>query len=255
MRWALAILISLNAVLFMWIQFGPAQPGQGAGSREVLPDFGDIRLLEEVASAEEKPAGEAEAPPSSSAPAGGAPAISEQPASTEVSVPAARPLTFPPAKYCGELGPFPSRNMAEGFRRKLATDPNAQVDIDSRTGKVVVGYWVMIPPLASVKEAEAMYEKLREAGFKDLWLMRKGEHAKGISMGLYTEERYARRHGNNIRKKGFETVIVPKQKNARLFWVVFSGVSQNVVEALKKGKLPQDAALRKKTCARGSAKN
>ncbi len=278
MRWALAILVSLNAVLFLWIQFGPARQGQELGSREVLPDFGDIRLLEEVTSAEEKPAGEGEAPPPaevavqeestdiSSAPVEEeapasvpvdreAPAISDPPVSTAVSVAEEPPPSLPPVEYCGEFGPFPSRNMAEGFRRKLAMAPNAEVAIESRKGKVDVGYWVMIPPLASVEDAEAMYKKLREAGFEDLWLMRKGEHAKGISMGLYTEERYARRHGNNIRKKGFETVIVPKQKNARLFWVVFSGVSQNVLEALEKGKLPQGAALRKKTCARGSASN
>ncbi len=276
MRWALAILVSLNAVLFLWIQFGPARQGQEQGTREVLPDIGDIRLLEEVTSAEEKPAGEVEVPPpaeaavkkestdipsvpvAEEAPAsipddGGAPVLSEPPVSMAVSVAAEPPPSLPPVEYCGELGPFPSRNMAEGFRRKLATDPNADVVIESRKGKVDVGYWVMIPPLASIEDAEAMYRKLREAGFTDLWLMRKGEHAKGISMGLYTEERYARRHGNNIRKKGFETVIVPKQKNTRLFWVVFSGLGQGVLESLEKNKLPQDAALRKKTCAWGSA--
>ncbi len=229
MRWALAILISLNAVLFLWIQFGPAHQGREAASRKVLPDFGDIRLLEETAPAEAAETGEAEALPAAAATAR--------------------------ARYCGELGPFPSRNMAEGFRRKLARDPEARVGIESRKGKVDIGYWVMIPPLANAKEAQAMLKKLRRAGFKDLWLMRKGEHANSISLGLYTEERYARRHGNDIRKKGFEAVIVPKQRKGRLFWVVFSGLGQDALEALEKDRLPRRATLQKKTCARGSAEN
>ena len=277
MRWVLAILFSLNAVLFLWIQFGPAQEGREERSREALPDFGDIRLLEEVASVEEEEAGETEASALAEAavrqepvdisaapveekisPVVGdreVPVISEQPVSTEVSVPKVAPPSLPPTEYCGELGPFPSRNMAEGFRRKLAAAREAQVGIETRKGEVNTGYWVMIPPFASAKAAEAMLQKLRKAGFEDLWLMRKGEHANGISMGLYTEERYARRHAANIRKKGFETVIVPKRKEARLFWVMFSGVDQAALEALEKDRLPQDATLQKKPCTRGSAGN
>ncbi|WP_172649520.1 hypothetical protein [Thiolapillus brandeum] len=113
----------------------------------------------------------------------------------------------------------------------------------------------MIPPLSNSDEAETMLRKLRKAGFKDLWLMRKGEFANGISMGLYTEERYAKRHGDAIRSKGFETRIVPKQKNARLFWVVFSGVGEKNLEVLGKAKLPQGVGLHKKVCSQGSAGN
>ena len=277
MRWALAILFSLNAILFLWILFGPAQQGQENRSREHLPDFGDIPLLAEVISDKPEEAGKAPTSPlsgatvreasqdDSAAPlekkfppvvdSGEGSVISRQAVSTGVSEQVEPLLSLSSSDYCGELGPFPSRNMAEGFRSKLAKDSRTQVGIESRKGKVDVGYWVMIPPLASVKEAEAMYKKLREAGFEDLWLMRKGEHANGISMGLYTEERYARRHSNNIRKKGFETVIFPKQKKARLYWVVFSGLGQDALEALEKDKLPKNAILRKKNCTRASAEN
>ncbi|WP_457676953.1 SPOR domain-containing protein [Thiolapillus sp.] len=267
MRWALAILFSLNAVLFLWIQFGPARDGEKtSSSREALPDFGDIRLLDESAPTEADGAPRVAA--SVETVGDGAlmpkrkpeiqpvtPQAISPPAPVQTSVPDEQPAPSRPSGYCGELGPFASRNMAEGFRRKLAADGGAEVGMESRKGKVNVGYWVMIPPLGSAAEAEAMFRQLQKAGFKDLWLMRKGEYANGISMGLYTEERYARRHGNNIRKKGFETVIVPKQKNARLFWLVFSGVDGKILESMETGKLPQNAKLRKKPCARGSAGN
>ena len=267
MRWALAILFSLNAILFLWIQLGPAQQRQEDRSRDMLPDFGDIPLLEEVVSAKSGETGKAQASPLSAAPVREKPQDDPVPVKENISpagdgVQASLASKQPVSKgvsvsteYCGELGPFPSRNMAEGFRSKLAKYSKAKVGIESRKGKVDVAYWVMIPPLASATQAESMYKKLREAGFEDLWLMRKGEHANGISMGLYTEERYARRHSNNIRKKGFETVILPKQKKARLYWVVFSSLGQEALESLQKDKLPKNAILRKKNCARGSAGN
>ncbi len=279
MRWVLAILFSLNVVLFLWIQLGPRGESTDHKPPSELPDFGDIQLLQELAA---KPQTEPEdsrqeAPVRATTPASPAEALAQgtaerkegvvenqSPDSGDKSQPLAeaqggepgdKQLSYDSPVYCGELGPYPSRNMAEGFRRKLAPGRGKQARIESRRGKVTVGYWVMIPPLATSDEAEAMYQKLRQAGFKDLWLMRKGEFANGISMGLYTEERYAKRHGDNIRSKGFETTIVPKKKNGRLFWIVFSAVEESSMGTLENGKLPQGVALRKKVCPQGSAGN
>jgi hypothetical protein len=267
MRWLLAILFSLNVVLFLWIQLNPEQ-GQPAGDRRTAAsDFGDIRLLQELspddpgvpadqAQQQEEPAATTEETAASTR------MVSKQETVAEMKYPGSPPAERSASSraadteaYCGELGPFPSRNMAEGFRRKLAQASGASARIASRRGKVTVGYWVMIPPLADIQEAEEMLKRLREAGFSDLWLMRKGEYANGISMGLYTEERYARRHGDNIRSRGFDTRIEPKQKNARLFWILFSRVEPAAMEALENGKLPQDVVLQKKVCPQGSAGN
>lgn len=229
MRWVLAILFSLNVVLFLWIQLGPQTESPAHKLRSEPLDFGTIQLLQELAS---KP-----------------PVQARVDMSDDKQLPNDIPI------YCGELGPFPSRNMAEGFRRKLAPGRGKQVRVESRWGKAAVGYWVMIPPLATADEAEAMLQRLRQAGFKDLWLMRKGAFTNSISMGLYTEKRYAKRHGEAIRRKGFKTRIVPKKKNERLFWVVFSGIQENFLRALENGTLPQGVALHKKVCSQGSAGN
>ena len=153
----------------------------------------------------------------------------------------------PEVLYCGELGPMRSRNMAEGYRRTLAAG-KAEVRVETRPGKETVGYWVMIPETPDVAGAEAMLKRLVQAGFKDLWLMREGEHKNAISMGLYTQERYAQRHADNIHEKGFDPVVVPKQKKARVYWVLFSHAGANELQKIEAQKLPSNAALEKKVC-------
>ncbi|GEM_PF-5057954 len=267
MRWLLAVLFTLNVLLFLWIQTNPEQ--QSHARVTDATDFGEIRLLRELEPAARTENSEPENTLDSTSdssvadseavqrpPAGNEKAVDENrsappvPSDTSFSVDTANAK-----EYCGEIGPFPSRNMAEGYRRKLAANKGAKAELESRRGKVTVGYWVMIPPLADTKQAEQMLKKLREAGFNDLWLMRKGEHANGISMGLYTEERYAKRHADNILTKGFETRLVPKLKNARLFWVQFSQVGTAAMQELAESKFPQGVSLQKKVCSQGSAGN
>ncbi len=106
----------------------------------------------------------------------------------------------------------------------------------------------MISPLPDVASAEDMLKKLRAAGFEDLWLMRKGERKNAISLGLYTDRRYAQRHADNIEAKGFSPVVLPKQKNVRVYWVVFSDVEEETLQALEEQNLPASVVLEKKDC-------
>ncbi len=237
-RLLLGLLIAGNVVLLLWIQYGDSR-GNDSQQLTRKPDFGDIRLLREV-SAPELPMPEQLAPPD---PEG------------EVVVPApqqvlSEPKTEPePAiVYCGELGPVRSRNMAEGYRRVLSQSEAAALQVEVRTGQETTGYWAMIPAQPDVASAEAMLKRLQAAGLEDLWLIRKGELENAISLGLYTEERYARRHADKVRKLGFEPTIVPKKKKARVYWVVFSGVAEIVLAEFDAKKLPANTVLHKKVC-------
>jgi len=283
MRLLLAMLIALNVALFLWIQYGnrtaaPTRPGQLS-----RPDFGQIRLVGEPETVEE-PAIKAEANAQAPQPDAGdtlmaepvlVPAVASETETQTESEPQIRqessqeqaldmlstpsePAPEPPAqpiptesqpevRYCGELGPMRSRNMAEGYRRTLAAG-KAEVRVETRPGKETVGYWVMIPETPDVASAEAMLKRLVQAGLKDLWLMREGEHKNAISLGLYTQERYAQRHADNIHEKGFDPVVVPKQKKARVYWVLFSHVGANELQKIEAKKLPSNVVLEKKVC-------
>jgi len=244
MRLLLGLLIAGNVVLFLWIQYGDSG-GNAAPQQDHKPDFGEIRLLRE-ADVPESPMPEQPASPEPVQEV-----VASAPAQRSPSAPEAvlvAPESAVAAVYCGELGPIRSRNMAEGYRRAFSRSEDATVRVEARSGQENAGYWAVIPALPDTASAEAMLKRLQAAGLEDLWLIRKGELENVISLGLYTEERYARRHADNVRKLGFEPAVIPKKEKARVYWVVFSGVEETMLEAFDGKKLPANTVLRKKVC-------
>ncbi|WP_457666953.1 SPOR domain-containing protein [Thiolapillus sp.] len=282
-RLLLGMLLVLNVVLFLWMQYGNSPVAPPRPEQASKPDFGQIRLVGEseteqapvieeevvaqalepdaadprLAEAKSEPAPEPESesksvsglevPTPTQADEPQLQQESSQEQKPEPPAPASPTERQPAVLYCGELGPMRSRNMAEGYRRSLSAG-NAEVRVETRPGREIVGYWVMIPQMPDAASAEAMLKRLMRAGFKDLWLMRKGEHKNAISLGLYTQERYAQRHADNIHGKGFNPVVVPKQKKARVYWVLFSDVAAEAMQKVESQKLPANAGMEKKVC-------
>jgi hypothetical protein len=249
-RLLLGMLVAINIVLFLWIQYGVSQSETSSSVAKQTADFGGILLASEIAIPAEKPMEPKTVEPQSSirsetAMESAQRVIVEDSKSTISSMP----------RYCGELGPVRSRNMAVGYRRTLLKIGASEARVEPRTGKEEVGYWTMIPEMPDTASAEAMLRKLQKAGLKDLWLMRKGEHKNAISLGLYTERRYAQRHANTIRKKGFSPVVVPKQKNTRVYWIVFSGVEKKGLQELENENIPAKMTLIKKVCKQALTTN
>lgn len=294
MRLLLGLLIAANVVLFLWIQYGDSARKPDQPMQAVKPDFGDIRLVQEIrvlppsdSQQQDNSSPEPQVPtqPDTSVPEPAAQVETEAPDSEspapepdQSAVVETTPEVPEPdqgavvestpevheeaqadaeavALYCGELGPIRSRNMAKGYLRMLSGDESGEVKVEARQGKETVGYWVMIPASPDVTGAEETLKKLQAAGLDDLWLIRKGESKNAISLGLYTKERYAQRHADTIRDKGFDTVVVPKEKNARVYWVVFSDIGEDRLQNIEYENLPADAALRKKVCKQALTDN
>ncbi len=277
-RLLLGLLIAANVVLFLWIQYGDSARKPDQPTQILKPDFGKIRLVQEMqVLSPPEPQQQDDSSPEPQTPIQPEASVPESLAQVETETPdsespAPAPMQVPEpdqgavvettpevqdeaqtdaetvATYCGELGPIRSRNMAEGYRRTFFGDESAEVKVEARPGTENVGYWVMIPASHNVTDAEETLKKLQAAGFNDLWLIRKGESRNAISLGLYTKERYAQRHADTIHNKGFDPVVVPKQKNTRVYWVVFSGIGEDKLQDIEDDKLPADAALRKKVC-------
>ena len=284
-RLLLGLLIAANVVLFLWIQYGDAARKPDQPMQAVKPDFGEIRLVQETkVLAPHEPQQQDYSSPEPQTPVQPEASVPEPAAQVEAKAPDSEPPVPAPmqvpepdqgavvestpevqeeartdveavATYCGELGPIRSRNMAEGYRRTFFKDEAGEAKVEARQGKEAVGYWVMIPAAPDVTDAEETLKRLQAAGFNDLWLIRKGERRNAISLGLYTRERYAQRHADTIRDKGFDPVVVPKQKNARLYWVVFSGIGEDRLQNIEHEKLPDGAVLQKKVCKQALTDN
>jgi len=65
------------------------------------------------------------------------------------------------------------------------------------------GWRVYLPPATDLATAEATARRIAAAGFSDYLVLRDGESANAISLGLYSTEASAQRRGATLRAAGF----------------------------------------------------
>ena len=286
MRLLVGLLLVGNLLLFLYGYLELENKSQQPPRQQYLPDVGSIRLLAArvVAVGEKSPLlaapgerGSALGAPAAAPEAGtpgekksGTPAVveaaaKEKPAVTpggreetaavvpeQQETPAKRvpsPAAAPPEAplvYCGTLGPFRSRIQAKRILRKLGALP--EIRMERRPTLVDKSYWVLIPPLADRAEARAVVERLKATGFQDLWLVPRGEMRNAISLGLYSRRDAAYSHAENLRAKGFEVEVRPKQEELLRYWLDFSGLGEAVLAKLDPATLPEGVKLRKTVC-------
>jgi len=160
----------------------------------------------------------AEAKPSDAKPADAKPAdtgsANVKPADAKPAPAAAKPeaiaaATPPPAPatppQCFSVGPFADAAAADAARAKLL--PLAQ-KVSSRTlsGGGNSRGWRVYLPTANGDAAQAMAQRIRKAGFSDLFVM-SGADANAIALGRFRSEESARRRGNELAAAGFAVKV------------------------------------------------
>lgn len=174
-RATIVLLAVLNLGVLAWWLWRPA-PVQAAVEQPVgVPR---LVLLEEI---EPPPATPPEPAPEQARPepAGAEPAIRETlPAADETPASA----TLPPEED-----------------RPLAGAPRCE----GAAGGDTRGWRVYLPPAADLAAAEATARAIGEAGFGDFLVLRDGDSANGIALGMYSTEAAAQRRSAALRDKGF----------------------------------------------------
>ncbi len=235
LRWLIPILVLLNLGLFVW---GNLQPHP---REEVvpppLPDGAPmIRLLSEREPPHPVAAtGNREEPGPQAKEEGGAKPESAgtRPASTSsvAVVESAEPADHEPAvreeehpTRCLRLGPFEQQATAADAAVGLSAaghDARLQVKIGRRQS----GYWVLMPP--GTENPDYVIVRLEFAGIQDRWRFRKGELAGVISLGLYSDKKQAEARQDELREKGFDTEIRPRQVEESGYWIESSYAQDN----------------------------
>lgn len=80
-----------------------------------------------------------------------------------------------------------------------------------------VGYWVMYPAAADMKQARANVRTLKEMGVKDYWLFRKGARKGAISLGMFKEQQRAEKIKAEWLAKGIHLEIRPHRVSREAF--------------------------------------
>lgn len=140
---------------------------------------------------------------------------------TPSSVPATAP-TLP--GVCFSLGPFTSEAAATQARDALGAEL-LRVQLREAPGASASGYQVVIPPAASLDEAQATAARIGAAGFDDFLVVRQGEQANGIALGRYRSREAAERRVTELQAGGFAVQLQPVGRAGPSLWWLDAGAA------------------------------
>lgn len=195
------ILLVANLLFFLWATYGRnAAPRQQAVSGVPLER---IILVDEAPRA---PRQAAETEPVTAAPA--APPVTQ-------GVKPRPPVWKSP---CYRLGPLDEREAAVRLLTQFLQLGLAARVVEEEAEEVS-GHWLMYPPAADLATARRNLARLRQLGWKDLWLFERGRWRGAISLGLYAQRSRAEAMAAQLRAQGVEVEILPRQARVRRFWL------------------------------------
>lgn len=79
-------------------------------------------------------------------------------------------------------------------------------------------FWVYLAPRESRALAEATLKDLTQKGVKDMRLIREGDLLNAISLGLFSSQAAVNRRLNEIKVKGYQSVVVPYSGGKEIHW-------------------------------------
>lgn len=208
MKWIFYLLLLINLGIFAWIMQQPPQdevaiksPLRDVGDLKMVPDA-ELKVLEDFQKRQQKQNASLS---SAATTANGIDTVSE-------SVIA--------SGQCRRIGPFGERKTAVNIADSLA-EYRLVAKIEPQVEINTLGYWAVLPALATREEADTLVEKLKSRGIRDVRRFTSGEMINAISLGLFSTEENARRRATSIENEGFVALVQPKLEEVTEFWLEF----------------------------------
>ena len=122
------------------------------------------------------------------------------------------------ARVCVRItGIAKARDAAEA--EAWLRDAGVDVVLRERPHEYVKYHWVYQPPLPSRAEAIAEVEAMRDSGVEDIALIRHGDLANGISLGIYRSTDNLRRRISALESMGYRVQYETTLETVRRFWL------------------------------------
>ena len=127
---------------------------------------------------------------------------------------------------CYTYGPIPNQEESELLSKWLNERgifyKQRQTD---EQGKQL--FWVYLAPRDSRAQAEAAMIDLKQKGVKDMRLIREGDLLNAISLGLFSSQASVNRRLNEVKTKGYQSVVVPYSGGEKIHWFDVSVVQNS----------------------------
>lgn len=123
----------------------------------------------------------------------------------------------PEKRVCYTYGPIPSQEESSLFSKWL-DDRNIQYEERQTDEQGKQLFWIYLAPRESHEKAVAAIKDLRQKGVKDVRLIREGDLLNAISLGLFSSQAAVNRRLNEIKTKGYQSVVVPYSGGKKIYW-------------------------------------
>jgi hypothetical protein len=252
MKWLFTLLLIINlTIYFVWIRGEDPLWAQPQAEIEAPEDMGQIRLLSEteplaadqtaeqdsqelVAEEMEAEATEVETTAETKEPEGTLPKAEPQEeaadtATVEESTEETQAHPFgaeseaslvETVARCGSMGGLKDENGTNEALSEMEGE-GVEVSVESVKEQIHIGYWVLIPPMASAQEAQQKLEELRGQGIVDIWHIRGGEANNAISLGMFSREENAQKYREKMAAQGVTAELRPRYINKKGYRINF----------------------------------
>jgi len=169
-----------------------------------------------------------------------------EPAAEASVLPAIEPMDKEPLAEatalprCQLAGPFDEEAVAKRRAGELRSS-GLEVALEQHSVLAQEGLRVVSEKMPSRAAAKALYERMRAAGFRDLYIVTHGKYEDQVALGLYKHERPARERIAEIATKGFQAELRPWLERKTQYFLAVRGVPTARNEALLSA-LPLPAA-------------
>lgn len=221
MRWILYLLLAANAI-YLYLNIERWQLQQAAPKAEAPALVKRLVLLNEAGSERLRRRrtrdametsgfeGSASEPAASRADSQG---DDNEAATASATTPAVPLLSL----ACYSVGPIASDDERDAVAQWL-DEQGARAELREDERREVSRYWVHIAPLPTADAAVAEVERLRAAGIEDMHVIRRGNMANAVSLGLYSRKSYLDRRVQKLAAVGVDAKVEERYQSFKSSW-------------------------------------
>lgn len=178
MKWLVALLVLLNAVLFGYFKLTEMQPAKEnmLGHEAIHPEQLRILTSDELASLPKR----------------------------RDAIEAVQ-TALPQSTHCYEWGTFSAGDVTRA--RQVLDGRHLTFTLHQKNTRENIRFWIYIPPRKSMDEARAKAKELAAMGVEESFIIEDGQWKYAISLGMFKDEKLADRYLDDLRKQGVRSAI------------------------------------------------
>ena len=150
-------------------------------------------------------------------------------------------------RRCFTLGPFHSIEDKDEIRTRLL-EVSASISERLTHAMIEKGYWVFLPPLVSLLEANQVLFSLQALGLKDIGIIYDGDWKNAISLGYFLRQENAQRRKKGLEDRGYAPSMRVKRDAEPRYWLDYEQIPGSEIFALDMQNPPLEFMQRSLPC-------